>query len=107
MTKNERRMQQIERRLRAVSLTPDPWSATPQGGVRRGGMTVFEHRTDSVLDRAPDAEFAAEARQDVPWLAARVRQLEDALRELPRNPSRSAMVALALDALERDPIDEE
>jgi len=76
---NARRMAEIERRLKAISLTSAPWSPTPDAGVRRGGVAVFHGRNHPEQADRDNADFAAEARQDVPWLVARVRQLESLL----------------------------
>ncbi len=101
---NERRLREIERRLARNTLTPGAWSTGEGCEVVRGGVLIC-----ALPAKGPDAdaEFIAHARGDVPWLLARVRQLEVALAKLPKNPSRSAMCALVLHALERDPIEEE
>lgn len=102
---NERRLRQIEDGLKRTHDTP--WSVMGAAGIRRGGVTLFEGVKHPCETDRQNAFFVAAARDDVPWLVARVRQLEAALQTLPKNPARSAMYALALDALERDPIDEE
>ena len=101
MNQNERRMREITSRLTRNTLTPSPWHFTHDGGVKRGHVTVFVGRGQN--DRAGmsdvDAEFAAHARDDVPWLVARVKQLEAALEQV---DPRQVRLALAL-----DPLDEE
>lgn len=80
---NARRLREIGLRLR--KLTPAPWSVTGDGGVRCGPIRLLvEKRHAEVCDLA-NAEFAANARDDVPWLVARVKQLEGALREARAN----------------------
>jgi hypothetical protein len=101
---NARRLREIERRVSRATFAP--WSVGDDAGIRRGGIRLFEGVKGGEQDR-DNAHFVAAARDDIPWLLARVAQLEAALQTLPKNPSRSAMNALALDALERDPIDEE
>lgn len=88
---NASRLREIERRLTDVMLTPTPWSADGAKGVRRAGYIIF---ASTVGTSFADAEFAAHARDDVPWLLARVKQLEAHL-----EAAHPDWIVLALDPL--------
>lgn len=109
MNGNEKRIRAIEARLKTNTLASGPWSPTGRGGVRRAGTVIFHDRGAPFLDHSDlaNADFTAHARDDVPWLVARVRQLETAFEAARAVLPRNATAALALDAVDRDPIDEE
>lgn len=107
MNDNEKRIRAIEARLRDPTLEAPPWSATPGAGVRRGGVNVFLGRVAPDRWDAANADFAAHARDDVPWLVARVRQLEKTLNELAMGNGQPAVRQLCRDAIDRAVDDEE
>ncbi len=108
MNDNEKRIRAIEARLKANTLASGPWSPTGRGGVRRAGTVIFHDRGAPFLDHSDlaNADFAANARDDVPWLVARVRQLEKTLNKLALGNGQPAVRQLCRDALDRD-VDEE
>lgn len=74
---NARRLAEIENRLKRTHDTP--WSVAGDAGIRRGGCVLFEGVKHPCETDRGNADFVANARDDVPWLVARVKQLEAAL----------------------------
>lgn len=74
------RMRAIEMRVRRA--TSGPWFATLDGSVRRGNITIVSGIARDPFDgltQEDNADFIANARDDVPWLIDRVRYLEQAV----------------------------
>jgi hypothetical protein len=85
MTDHKQRMAEIE--ARAEKATEGPWALPFDDGAialpgGRNSLLGLDMDGMAVVERRPDAEFIAHAREDVPYLIARARELEAALGEL-------------------------
>lgn len=110
LDENQERMKQIVKR--ALRATSEPWSATADGDVYRGAALLFyaprpsRSQVKPSLQVLDDAEFVAHTRSDVGWLAARVSQLEGALRDLIAHDALRVGRQLAQNALNADPLED-
>jgi len=104
MNPNEKRIATIE--IRARRADPGPWRWETEGAVFQASVRLFH--AGPAINRLHEfnAEFVAEAREDIPWLVARVKQLEGALRELKESgdyvEAKIIDIVLAADPLEWD-----
>lgn len=87
MPDTEQRLREIEER--ASRATPGPWEAYGVGGIHMDGTsdgyslrTARGRRLHSPYMTQADADFAAHAREDVPWLLSLLREREEENRRL-------------------------